>query len=131
MSKGLKAGYSNRIGTEKADRALHEGVPAVYVHHRCCYLPCVTFFSLLTRKNATLLRRGHNQQKLEILFLRSSTEKGRKTTAGFATARSCKSMNRGGAPIIKKDIIINTQIKTWNCAHKIFLQIIISDFLFF
>jgi hypothetical protein len=51
----VEAGYSNRIGTEKADRALHEGVPAVYVHHRCCYLPLCDFLSLLRRKNATLL----------------------------------------------------------------------------
>jgi hypothetical protein len=76
------AGYSNRIGTEKADRALHEGVPAIYVHHRCCVsLLCVTFFLSYTQKkkcNAPLTR-GRNK-KLAVLFLAQLTEKGRKTT---------------------------------------------------
>jgi hypothetical protein len=114
----VEAGYSNRIGTEKADRALHEGVPAVYVHHRCWYLPCVTFFLYSEEKMQRSLTRP--QQKLAILFL-AATEKGErrprgcnktlqssfsklrkreKDDRGFATARS--SMNRGRASIKKR-----------------------------
>jgi hypothetical protein len=80
----VEAGYSNRICTEKADRALHEGVPAVYVHHRCCYLPCVTFF-LYSEEKCNAPWRGR-KKSLQSSF--SQLRKREKDDRGFATARS-------------------------------------------
>jgi len=95
------AGYSNRIGTEKADRALHEGVPAIYVHHRCCVsLLCVTFFLSYTQKqkcNAPLTLPQQKACSPLSRSLRKKEERRRPRVRNRAVVMK-PIINRGGAP---------------------------------